>query len=178
MSNKARKAQKAKEKGFFKLKVKPDLRKRTWDNVDSGLGGLNYDEETSTTSAFNLTSQRRKISYDEIWVSRSKKKMIKLLHNDKGATGSTTGQMGSTWSYKGGNRPLFSFFSSQMMKTLRIVILSRSWTEVDCLCSLLQSSFSFTFSVDETYNLLSESTSIRPQICRAEIQIEANAMSW
>ena len=66
MSNKARKAQKAKEKGFFKLKVKPDLRKRTWDNVDSGLGGLNYDEETSTTSAFNLTSQRRKVSYDEI----------------------------------------------------------------------------------------------------------------
>lgn len=64
-----------------------------------------------------------------------------------------------------------------MMKTLCIVILSRSWTEVDGLCSLRQCSFSFTFSVDETHNLLSESTSIPAQIRRAEIQIEANAMS-
>ena len=66
LSKKAKKAQYAKEKGFFKQKIKPDLRKRTWDKVDTGLDGLDYDEaNTSSARAPSMASQRRKISYDD-----------------------------------------------------------------------------------------------------------------
>ena len=52
-------------KGFFKQSVKPDLRKRTWDKVDTGLDNLDYDEDTSVASRPNHTAQRRRISYDD-----------------------------------------------------------------------------------------------------------------
>jgi hypothetical protein len=65
LSRKARKAQQAKQKGFFKQKIKPDLRKRTWDKVDSGMESLDYDEQSSGALATNQPSQRRKISYDD-----------------------------------------------------------------------------------------------------------------
>jgi hypothetical protein len=52
-------------KGFFKQNVKPDLRKRTWDVVDAGLGNLDYDEEASSALAPTRAAQRRRISYDD-----------------------------------------------------------------------------------------------------------------
>ncbi|TAQ83618.1 hypothetical protein B7494_g8063 [Chlorociboria aeruginascens] len=66
LSKKARKAQKAKEMGYFKQKIKPDLRKRTWDKVDKALGDLDYDEEVNESApAIFHASQRRRITYDE-----------------------------------------------------------------------------------------------------------------
>lgn len=62
---KQRKAQSAKEKGFFKQNIKPDLRKRTWDKVDTGMDTLMYDDEGSGSVAPDPASQRRKISYDD-----------------------------------------------------------------------------------------------------------------
>ena len=50
---------------FFKQNVKPDLRKRTWDVVDAGLGNLDYDEDTGGASAPSYAAQRRRISYDD-----------------------------------------------------------------------------------------------------------------
>jgi hypothetical protein len=52
-------------KGFFKQTVKPDLRKRTWDMVDTGLANLDYDEDNSATSVPTHAAQRRRISYDD-----------------------------------------------------------------------------------------------------------------
>jgi hypothetical protein len=63
-SNKEKKAQKPKQKSFFKQYVKPDLRKRTWDKMDTGLESLDYDEGESSTASTRLM-QRRKISYDD-----------------------------------------------------------------------------------------------------------------
>lgn len=51
-------------KSFFKQNVKPDLRKRTWDKVDTGLDNLDYDEDNSAVSRPNHAAQRRRISYD------------------------------------------------------------------------------------------------------------------
>lgn len=51
-------------RGFFKQNVKPDLRKRTWDKVDAGLGNLDYDEDSSGPAPTH-TAQRRRISYDD-----------------------------------------------------------------------------------------------------------------
>ena len=66
LSNKARKAEKAKQKGYFKQNVKPDLRKRTWDKVDIGLGTLAYDDDDGSTSKPTPSApQRRRISYDD-----------------------------------------------------------------------------------------------------------------
>jgi hypothetical protein len=67
LAQKARqmKAQQAKEKGFFKQNVKPDLRKRTWDKVEAGLGNLDYDEDSAASSAPSRPAQRRRISYDD-----------------------------------------------------------------------------------------------------------------
>lgn len=65
MTTKQRKAQYAKEKGFFKQKIKPDLRKRTWDNVDDGMDSLMYDEGGSGDAVSGMASQRRRISYDD-----------------------------------------------------------------------------------------------------------------
>ncbi|KAG9230171.1 hypothetical protein BJ875DRAFT_165466 [Amylocarpus encephaloides] len=53
------------EKGYFKQNVKPDLRKRTWDKVETGLDDLQYDDMDGTAAAPGQVSQRRKISYDD-----------------------------------------------------------------------------------------------------------------
>jgi hypothetical protein len=42
-----------------------DLRKRTWDVVEIGLGSLEYDEEDDANSSAKNPAQRRRISYDE-----------------------------------------------------------------------------------------------------------------
>ncbi|EKD18226.1 uncharacterized protein L3040_007604 [Drepanopeziza brunnea f. sp. 'multigermtubi'] len=66
MSKKEKKIQKAKQMGFYKQHVKPDLRKRTWDKVDTGLGSLSYDDEDGTSKAcLTKPAQRRQISYDD-----------------------------------------------------------------------------------------------------------------
>ncbi|KAH7391408.1 hypothetical protein BKA64DRAFT_710311 [Cadophora sp. MPI-SDFR-AT-0126] len=66
MTKKEKKIQRAKQLGFFKQNVKPDLRKRTWDKVDTGLGSLDYDDEEGTTKrAPAKPAQRRRISYDD-----------------------------------------------------------------------------------------------------------------
>ena len=65
LSKKQRKAQLAKERGFFKQNVKPDLRKRTWDKVDAGMDSLAYDDEPSSASGPSQAPQRRRISYDD-----------------------------------------------------------------------------------------------------------------
>lgn len=62
---KAKKAEKARQKGWFKQNVKPDLRKRTWDKVDTGVGNLDYDEDIGRSQAQNPPSQRRRICYDD-----------------------------------------------------------------------------------------------------------------
>lgn len=64
-NRKTRKAQVAKQKGYFKQKIKPDLRKRTWDKVDSGMESLDYDDQDNSAHTASKTSQRRKISYDD-----------------------------------------------------------------------------------------------------------------
>ncbi|KAF3013929.1 hypothetical protein E8E14_002315 [Neopestalotiopsis sp. 37M] len=51
---------------WFKKTVKPDLRKRTWDVVETGMDSLDYDElEGSAGPNAGQTAQRRKISYDD-----------------------------------------------------------------------------------------------------------------
>ncbi|KAL2063513.1 hypothetical protein VTL71DRAFT_5318 [Oculimacula yallundae] len=66
MTKKEKKIQNAKDRGFFKQHVKPDLRKRTWDKVDTGLGSLDYDDdEGGSKSAATKPAQRRRISYDD-----------------------------------------------------------------------------------------------------------------
>lgn len=64
---KIRKAQEAKEKGWFKQNVKPDLRKRTWDKVETSIGSLAYDDDEGggNSHASSSAPQRRKISYDD-----------------------------------------------------------------------------------------------------------------
>jgi hypothetical protein len=69
---KTKKAQMAKQKNtsgpmqksFFKQHIKPDLRKRTWDKVDTGLESLDYDEGESG-AASTRPVQRRRISYGD-----------------------------------------------------------------------------------------------------------------
>ncbi|KAE8451068.1 hypothetical protein EG329_004740 [Mollisiaceae sp. DMI_Dod_QoI] len=61
---KAKQAERGKQRGYFKQNVKPDLRKRTWDMVDQGLGGLDYDMGVSTAAPTHAP-QRRQISYDD-----------------------------------------------------------------------------------------------------------------
>ncbi|KAE9368421.1 hypothetical protein N431DRAFT_443864 [Stipitochalara longipes BDJ] len=61
---KEKKTEKAKQKSFFKQHVKPDLRKRTWDKVDTGLESLDYDEGDSSTAA-TRPAQRKRISYED-----------------------------------------------------------------------------------------------------------------
>ncbi len=50
---------------------KPDLRERTWDKVETGLETLDYEEENSASSAKTGSAlQRRKISYDDSWLTK------------------------------------------------------------------------------------------------------------
>ncbi|TVY54313.1 hypothetical protein LCER1_G003227 [Lachnellula cervina] len=66
MTKKEKKTRQAKERGFFKQNVKPDLRKRTWDKVESGLENLDYDEmENAASSGPTRSTQRRRISYED-----------------------------------------------------------------------------------------------------------------
>lgn len=54
------------ESGWFKRTVKPDLRKRTWDVVETGMDSLDYDElDGGAGRSTGQTAQRRKISYDD-----------------------------------------------------------------------------------------------------------------
>lgn len=58
---------KKKKKSHFKRNIKPDLRKRTWDQVDHGLETLDYEEEVARPSPKrNAGPQRRTISYDDV----------------------------------------------------------------------------------------------------------------
>lgn len=55
-----------KPKGFFKQNIKPDLRKRTWDKVETGLEALDYDEMDGGSGVKQgPATQRRRISYDD-----------------------------------------------------------------------------------------------------------------
>lgn len=45
--------------------VKPDLRKRTWDVVETGLGSLDYGDESNDSAAVARLTQRRQITYDD-----------------------------------------------------------------------------------------------------------------
>ena len=64
-NKKVQKAREAQEKSFFKKNIKPDLRKRTWDNVESGMGSLDYDDDSGSSSRQQPPPQRRRISYDD-----------------------------------------------------------------------------------------------------------------
>jgi hypothetical protein len=56
-----------KKKSHFKRNIKPDLRKRTWDQVDTGLETLDYEENVARPShKRNAGPQRRTISYDDM----------------------------------------------------------------------------------------------------------------
>ncbi|EPE02769.1 hypothetical protein F503_08532 [Ophiostoma piceae UAMH 11346] len=44
---------------------KPDLRKRTWDVVDQGLGSLDYDETETDPGSMPAPPQRRRIQYED-----------------------------------------------------------------------------------------------------------------
>ncbi|KAK6820555.1 hypothetical protein PG990_012544 [Apiospora arundinis] len=55
------------EPGWFKKNVKPDLRKRTWDKVETGMDSLDYEDAPQPEFGNNSEppTQRRKISYDD-----------------------------------------------------------------------------------------------------------------
>ncbi|OAA68179.1 hypothetical protein SPI_00374 [Niveomyces insectorum RCEF 264] len=44
---------------------KPDLRKRTWDVVDTGLGSLDYDDVEQPHASAAVSAQRRRVHYGE-----------------------------------------------------------------------------------------------------------------
>ncbi|KUJ24326.1 uncharacterized protein LY89DRAFT_663076 [Mollisia scopiformis] len=62
--SKAKKADRGKQRGYYKEVVKPDLRKRTWDVVEQGLGSLDYDEGSSNMAPSH-PAQRRRITYED-----------------------------------------------------------------------------------------------------------------
>lgn len=56
-----------KKKHQRKREVKPDLRKRTWDMVDEGVGTLSYEDADSVpTSGRGAGPQRKRVSYDDM----------------------------------------------------------------------------------------------------------------
>lgn len=62
-AGKGKKTKGKKGKSWYKTHVKPDLRKRTWDKVDTGLESLDYDEGPSGEPARKI--QRTVLSYDD-----------------------------------------------------------------------------------------------------------------
>jgi hypothetical protein len=62
---KHQKAEQRKGRGH-KQPPKPDLRKRTWDKVDRGLQSLDYGEEEDKAATLPASSQRRRISYEDV----------------------------------------------------------------------------------------------------------------
>ncbi|KAI8965439.1 hypothetical protein F5Y11DRAFT_344599 [Daldinia sp. FL1419] len=66
---KRKKKQRAKRKKHeqrkFHPEKKPDLRKRTWDVVETGMDSLYYDDETAQDTTATPAAQRRRISYDD-----------------------------------------------------------------------------------------------------------------
>lgn len=63
-SKKGKKMQQQK-KSFYKQHVKSDLRKRTWDKVETGLESLDYGEEVNDATPSGSASQRKQVSYDD-----------------------------------------------------------------------------------------------------------------
>ena len=56
-----------KKKHQRKREVKPDLRKRTWDMVEKGVGTLSYeDADSGPTSGRGADAQRKRVSYDDM----------------------------------------------------------------------------------------------------------------
>lgn len=64
-AGKGKKRNGKKKKSWFKTNVKPDLRKRTWDKVDTGLSSLDYGESEGAEPAAKRSMQRKQISYDD-----------------------------------------------------------------------------------------------------------------
>ncbi|KAI5864699.1 hypothetical protein GGS23DRAFT_619353 [Durotheca rogersii] len=65
-NKKLRTRRKKQEQRKFNPEKKPDLRKRTWDVVEAGMDGLDYDElESSGDASAAPAAQRRRISYDD-----------------------------------------------------------------------------------------------------------------
>ncbi|KAI1198398.1 hypothetical protein F5X97DRAFT_150806 [Nemania serpens] len=63
---KLRARQRRKENQKFQPEKKPDLRKRTWDVVETGMDSLHYDDlEMSQDRGSASTAQRKQISYDD-----------------------------------------------------------------------------------------------------------------
>ncbi|KAI2641168.1 hypothetical protein GGS21DRAFT_360287 [Xylaria nigripes] len=63
---KLRARQKKRENQKFQPEKKPDLRKRTWDVVESGMDSLHYDElELSQDHTSTSAVKRKQISYDD-----------------------------------------------------------------------------------------------------------------
>ncbi|KAI1656882.1 hypothetical protein F4813DRAFT_390224 [Daldinia decipiens] len=62
---KQRARRKKHEQRKFHPEKKPDLRKRTWDVVETGMDSLYYDDETAQDAAAAPAAQRRRISYDD-----------------------------------------------------------------------------------------------------------------
>lgn len=63
---KLRARQRRKESQKFQPEKKPDLRKRTWDVVETGMDSLHYDDlEMAQGHGSASTSQRKQISYDD-----------------------------------------------------------------------------------------------------------------
>lgn len=61
------KRKKSKKQKNKKREVKPDLRKRSWDVVDQGVGSLDYGEEVNNDATGRRPQAgRRTISYDDI----------------------------------------------------------------------------------------------------------------
>lgn len=66
-SGKGKKGKRKNKKGALKHSVKPDLRKRTWDKVEQGLGSLDYGEDDRReVSSGGAASGRRRISYEDV----------------------------------------------------------------------------------------------------------------
>lgn len=63
---KLRARQKRKESQKFQPEKKPDLRKRTWDIVETGMDSLHYDDlEMAQGNGSASNTQRKQISYDD-----------------------------------------------------------------------------------------------------------------